>query len=217
MTEENDEELTPAEAEIARVRLFERMWFTTHRPVSLELLVSTTVALRANYESDSHAADAALRLIDTCARLLEHNQSLVEREMQTRKIYEKLGLKPGDPIPFRDGMKIITGQSRAERAEADFISFLRADAKVFQPDRVEECTAEMFADLEKDEFILEYVLIARQLFEEYRETGLLEKKRRAGKKDLPEKTALDRAENSERPAGENGRLPDQAGDSPETP
>ena len=137
--------------------------------------------------------------------------------MQTRKIYEKLGLKPGDTIPFREGMKIITGQSRAERAEADFISFLRADAKVFQPDRVEECTAEMFADLEKDEFILEYVLIARQLFEEYRETGLLEKKRRAVKKDLPEKTAADRAENSERPAGENGRLPDRARDSPETP
>jgi len=210
MTEENDEELTPAEAEIARVRLFERMWFTTHRPVSLELLVSTTVALRANYESDSHAADAALRLIDTCARLLEHNQAHAEREMQTRKIYEKLGLKPGDPIPFRDGMKIITGQSRAERAEADFISFLRADAKVFQPDRVEECTAEMFADLEKDAFDLEYVLIARQLFEEYRVAGLLGKKRRAGKKDGPEKTAS-------KPAGENGRLPDQAGGSPEKP
>jgi hypothetical protein len=66
----------------------------------------------------------------------------------------------------------------------------------------------MFADLEQDEFILEYVLIARQLFEEYCETGLIEKKRRAVKKDLPEKTGPERAEESARPAGENGRLPD---------
>jgi len=214
--EQAEAELSPAERRAASVRRIEGMWFTTRRPVSLELLVSTTVAIRASYDSPSHAADAALRLIDTCARLLEHNQTHAEREKQTEKIREELRLELGAAVQFRDAIKIITGQARAERAEEDFISLLCAEAKTSSPFRISERVAEKFTNFERAGFVMEYLLLARQLFDEYRQAGLLGKKRRPVKKALPRKTTAKLAGTSGKPPRKNGRPPDKAGDPPET-
>jgi hypothetical protein len=186
--------------EEARAEFIEKTWFTTPHPVSLELLVKTAATLSPNYESFSGAAEAALRLIDTCARLLERNRSHAELVKQELEIYAALGVEPGEDIPFPLGVKYATGQARAERAEEDFITYLKAEGRDRYPDQATEYAAERLAQFEREGFSVELLQIARQLFEKYRESGALEKRRRTAKKDLEAKTAGPDASKTDKPA-----------------
>ena len=111
------------EGDIAAV---EANWFTTERKFSLALLVRTAVALRPQAQSDSHAADEALRLIDTCARLNEKNAQKRREAQEIAKGRASLGLKKGEKISYAKAIKLITRQERHSRAEEDYLAYLEA-------------------------------------------------------------------------------------------
>ena len=85
--------------------------------------------LRDGDEDYAHAALRALRLMDVCDRVLRGNAN----QREAAKVYsDKLKATGGGAhaiTPFKRGIKFITGEKRADRAETAFLTFLEVASR----------------------------------------------------------------------------------------
>ena len=164
----------------------------TREKLPLELVATTALYLLGNlgedalpsYEDKHLAVDAAIRFLKLCAERIESDQQTDAWHSERLKELENLGWKADDTIPYNEGIKFITAQTKLGRAQEHYEAYRKNNCLLQKPLTASELTAALKED-EKKGFAARWLQSERYLFESSRESGRLDLRRR---KKLQRKT-----------------------------
>ena len=125
-------------------------------------------ALLLEGDEFERAAERALLLLNICSKRLAQNKTQKETRRRAEADLKRLNLR-GESLPFARGVKIITGQSKIRRAEADFLTFLEC---VYPPWTKLQRT-QFLRRIDREGFTTLHVVHLKSQFDDMRAAGEL--------------------------------------------
>jgi hypothetical protein len=145
----------------------------TREEFPLELVAATAVHFLDENRPYSrsadlrYAAETAIRFLKICADSIESHQRGVTIQRTMLNEFKRLGWKHSDTIPYKDGIKFITGQNRRDRAQEDYETFLKNNFGLQKPLASSEL-APALKKVEKEGFLAQQLFWQRSMFEQIR-------------------------------------------------
>ncbi len=150
-------------------------FFTARDIRTVDLARVAALFLGPEDEDYANAALRALRLMHVCASVLNRNRRLWDAAKITDKRLAAAGAAGLDvTIPFKQAIKIITGERRKKRAEAAFLSYMETT----MPDATKKQLVAEYSEAEQDGFTGRELLAVQSKFDALREEGRLAGKKR---------------------------------------
>jgi len=151
----------------------------------LELVATTALYFLGNlgehalpsYEDKHLAVDAAITFLKLCAERIESDQQSDAWHSERLKELESLGWKADDTIPYNEGIKFITRQTRLDRAQEHYEAYRKNSCLLQKPLTASELNAALKEDEEKG-FAARWLHSERSLFESSRGSDRLDLRRR---------------------------------------
>jgi hypothetical protein len=127
------------------------------------------------------AISSAISFLKLCAKEIESDQESDAQHAEQLKEFERLGWKLDDIIPYKEGIKYITGQKRLDRAQEYYEAYRKNNWQLQKPLTASELTAALKKDEEKG-FAARFLPLQRFVFEGSRWSGRLGLTRQRRKK-----------------------------------
>ena len=159
---------------------------TAHPGDHLPLDVVATTALHFleklpdHHLSPQRAVDNAISFLEACIENIESRRRWAPVGRRMREELASRGWSPQDAIPYGEGIKFITGQTRLDRAQEYYEAFIKNHPFNQKPLTASELTARLNKDEGKG-FRAMWLHLLRSQFQGARSAGLLDIKRRKKK------------------------------------
>jgi hypothetical protein len=132
-------------------------------------------------QSPQLAVDRAISFLKTCVENIESHRQGCTVGRRMRQELASRGWRGTDTIPYGEGIKFITGQTRLDRAQEYYEALIKNHPFNQKPLTPSELTARLKRDEEKG-FVAMWLHLLRSQFRGAREAGLLDLKRSWKKK-----------------------------------
>lgn len=119
----------------------------------------------------------AIDFLKLCAKRIEAEERIDAEHEEHRKEFQRLGWKEDDIIPYNEGIKYITGQKRADRAQVYYEAYRKNNWQLQKPLTASELTIALKED-EKKGFRARELPLQRFVFGGSRASGRLDLRRR---------------------------------------